>query len=102
MIWGADMLLLSMPSAVPEIEQDVKYFLHSWMNGNNGVAYTPQGLAWTTGGAPLRNVANAGETLWLKDFIWTCSTRPAQTSESKEPQHHKKQMLQRILHRACS
>ena len=60
MIWGADMLLIGMPNAVAEIENDVHFFLHSWMNGQNGVAYTPWGLAWTSGGAPIRNVANAG------------------------------------------
>lgn len=37
----------------------VETFLDWWVEGDNGVIYTPNGLAWTSGGAPLRNAANA-------------------------------------------
>ena len=37
----------------------VETFLNWWVNGQNGVSYTPGGLAYTTGNEPLPNAANA-------------------------------------------
>ena len=34
-------------------------FLNWWLEGENGVTYTPNGLAYTQSGAPLRDAANA-------------------------------------------
>ena len=37
----------------------VETFLNWWVNGQNGVSYTPGGLAYTRGDEPLPNAANA-------------------------------------------
>ena len=34
-------------------------FLNWWTTGQNGVSYTPEGLAYTSNAAPLREAANA-------------------------------------------
>ncbi|KAK9805406.1 hypothetical protein WJX73_001936 [Symbiochloris irregularis] len=56
--WAACLLMWQI-TGQSVYQQQVELFLGWWVNGQNGVTYTPNGLAWSGSTAPLRDAANA-------------------------------------------